>query len=211
MREWAKRNGREDLRSVFFRERTFKIRERFNRSSMTSSNGDVSPSSVPSEWVRLNVGGTVFTTTKSTLQKDRESFLVSVGKLAAKIKIYSDFQIKWSANISSVCDFVTHEIIVNSTTNSWQPPLGVDGVAFQNFQCLLPISFSAAPVSGPWLGLGIPVRLNRRVPHRPRPVLLRTRPQLPQVTYDITLLKCWYIISFASNTVEDFFWLIFHL
>ena len=42
-----------------------------------SSNGDVSPSSVPSEWVRLNVGGTVFTTTKSTLQKDRESFLVS--------------------------------------------------------------------------------------------------------------------------------------
>jgi len=40
-----------------------------------SSNGDVSPSSVPSEWVRLNVGGTVFTTTKSTLQKDRESFL----------------------------------------------------------------------------------------------------------------------------------------
>jgi len=41
-----------------------------------SSNGDVSPSSVPSaEWVRLNVGGTVFTTTKSTLQKAPKTFL----------------------------------------------------------------------------------------------------------------------------------------
>ena len=27
------------------------------------------------EWVRLNVGGTVFTTTRTTLSKDRESFL----------------------------------------------------------------------------------------------------------------------------------------
>ena len=61
-----------------------------------SSNGDVSPSSVPSaEWVRLNVGGTVFTTTKSTLQKAPKTFLVSD-------------------------DFLRHEIIVNS---SWQAPL----------------------------------------------------------------------------------------
>ena len=44
---------------------------------MTSNGGGVSHTSVPSEWVRLNVGGTVFTTTKSTLQKDRDSFLVS--------------------------------------------------------------------------------------------------------------------------------------
>ena len=40
-----------------------------------NSNGEMSPSSKRTEWVKLNVGGTLFMTTKTTLCKDPKSFL----------------------------------------------------------------------------------------------------------------------------------------
>ena len=40
-----------------------------------NSNGEMSPNSKRTEWIRLNVGGTLFMTTKTTLCKDPKSFL----------------------------------------------------------------------------------------------------------------------------------------
>jgi BTB/POZ domain len=38
------------------------------------------PLSSPESWVRLNVGGTVFATTRTTLMKDPQSFLCRISK-----------------------------------------------------------------------------------------------------------------------------------
>ena len=38
------------------------------------------PLATPESWVRLNVGGTVFATTRTTLMKDPQSFLCRISK-----------------------------------------------------------------------------------------------------------------------------------
>ena len=60
------------------------------------------PLASPDSWVRLNVGGTVFATTRTTLMKDPQSFLCRISKDDELESLKVNLKVKLCSNESNI-------------------------------------------------------------------------------------------------------------